>query len=1187
MLSYNHKSKSTVSTVYNILRAENIPVWFDDRDMDDNMYDSMAEAVENASIVCCFMTPEYENSPNCKLELQHAQKRLKRIIPCMVSDRKAWKPSPSKWLDLITGSILHIDFSDTSEANIRTRVNELINRIKSQPPPPATESSKLFEVIRDGYIRNSHIQRIMNEERCFPIEQSYINLAMVEAKEQQEKEKKLEQQEKEKHHQPQYSNETIGTFEEIYGTKTSTDVKDIFKKCKDQTKKILVLGRAGIGKSTFCRYVTCRWAKGEIWSEYELVVFIQLRVLTASRYPPGPSYSLVDLVKKEYYTNQAISKKEETILRAPLDKSKVLWLLNGYDEIAQNVPTHLEDVIEQLINTTHHILTSRPYAITLSYDVKMEITGFTDDNIAKYVEQFFDQIKDTLTDDSSQSQKLLNFLKSNPNIWGVAHIPVNLELICSLWGDTDWSKMKTLTVTALYDKLIEWLCRRYLTKENSKYGRITKKAVYARCHKELEFLESLAFNAIECNTILLQPTLLQTTEIETDCSLDNYPQLLNIGILKSYDHKPTGSQIEAEKQHYFVHLSFQEHFAARHLVKTLTSTKSQTAIQFIKNNKYNQRFALVFIFASGLLTQSEYKASMDAFWSAVQSEPLDLVGLRHIKVLLECIDEIGDPLSFPQRAEYLHSIAHWLKICVSANHLIIADYLMQSMHRTTSLMSHPIIQNTFIKLLESQDEQTKLQTYITISKVTLLNPLQGLLSLLLAALGDEHDNVRNSVCKALGNVGKKSATNEVIDRLVNAIGDENLRHSACAALGNMGGKAATNEVIDRLVNTIGDVYDDVTYSACLALWNMGEKAATNEVIDRLVNALGDEDLRHSACLALWIMGEKSATNEVIDRLVNALQDKKWLVRYGACRALGNMGEKAATNEVIDGLVNALGDEDLRHSACAALGNMGEKAATNEVIDRLVNALQDKKWLVRNSACNALGDIGEKAATNEVIDRLVNALEDEDKDVRNSACLALGNMGKKAATNEVIDRLVNALEDEDKDVRNSACDALGNMGKKAETNEVISRLVNALGDEDEDVRNTACEVLGNMSEKAATNEVIDRLVNALGDPCIDDELAARALEWAVCSWDGIKQLDSNAVSKLFSCIRRNCKGTLRRVPPAQFIKVFLETGNDAWLALAFHASLLQGSAVTVVENNIVIYGGKEPVQLHVSRPELCR
>ncbi|CAF1045848.1 unnamed protein product [Didymodactylos carnosus] len=182
---------------------------------------------------------------------------------------------------------------------------------------------------------------------------------------------------------------------------------------------------------------------------------------------------------------------------------------------------------------------------------------------------------------------------------------------------------------------------------------------------------------------------------------------------------------------------------------------------------------------------------MDPFWSAIQSEPLDLVGLRNIKVLLECIDDSGDSLGFPQHAD--------------------------------------------------QDEQMKLQTYITVSKVTLLNPQPKLIFLLLAALGDKNDDVRNSVCEALEEMGEKAATNEVIDRLVYALGDEEwcVRNRACEALGNMGEKAATNEVIERLVNALGDETYGVRYCACEALGNMDEKSVTNEVIERLVNALGD------------------------------------------------------------------------------------------------------------------------------------------------------------------------------------------------------------------------------------------------------------------------------------------------------------------------------------------------------------
>jgi len=210
----------------------------------------MAKAVNDASVVCCFMTPEYENSPNCELELEHAQKLRKRIIPCMVSNRKAWKPDPSKWLDFITGSILAIDFSDSSEENIRTKASELIDRIKNQSSAPKQNPNKLIELIKRQYLEKNQIKRIVNEGKSLSIEQSYVNLAMVDTREQQGKEKKLgqkdeenkpEQQEQEDYRREQHNHKILDTFEEIYGTKTSIDVDKIFEKCKELTKKVLVL----------------------------------------------------------------------------------------------------------------------------------------------------------------------------------------------------------------------------------------------------------------------------------------------------------------------------------------------------------------------------------------------------------------------------------------------------------------------------------------------------------------------------------------------------------------------------------------------------------------------------------------------------------------------------------------------------------------------------------------------------------------------------------------------------------------------------------------------------------------------------------------------------------------------------------------------------------------------------------
>ncbi|CAF0880918.1 unnamed protein product [Didymodactylos carnosus] len=128
------------------------------------------------------------------------------------------------------------------------------------------------------------------------VEQSYINLAIVEIKKQQEKERQLRD--------ASNVDALMGSFEEIYGTKSIIDIKNIFETCKNQQNQVLVFGRARIGKSTFCRYIAYQWAMGSYWTQYQLLALIPLRRLSANRYLPlplGQSYSLIDLVKKEIF----------------------------------------------------------------------------------------------------------------------------------------------------------------------------------------------------------------------------------------------------------------------------------------------------------------------------------------------------------------------------------------------------------------------------------------------------------------------------------------------------------------------------------------------------------------------------------------------------------------------------------------------------------------------------------------------------------------------------------------------------------------------------------------------------------------------------------------------------------------------------------------------------------------------
>jgi len=951
----------------------------------------------------------------------------------------------------------------------------------------------------------------MNPARSFPIDQSYINLVIVNTKDQLEKEKQMDK--------IQHGDAIMGTYEDIYGVKRTIDVKDILKSCENEKKQVLVFGRAGIGKSTFCRYIVYQWARGSFLSEYELVVLIPLRRLTTNRYPPNKEHTLVDLVIKEVFSFE-LSNKEEQIFKEQFDAKKILWILDGYDEIIGNIPTHLECLFGKLLNTPHHILTSRPYLNTLSYAVQMEITGFTDKNITEYIHQFFELIEEKSENDIIKKNTLLKFLKSKQSIWGIAHIPVNLELICSVWSNQDLSEIRHLTITTLYTAMTEWLCRRYLMLQSSKIQILSKKKLYENCHKEITFLETLAFHAMKNNTIIIQPRLLNKIIEETQIdSEEDYPKILKIGLLKSFDKGSTGNQLELEKDHYFIHLSFQEYFAARYLIHALNDSKSEEAKVFINHQKYNQRYALVFQFISGLISETHSQPKVEMFWNIILRDPLDMVGIRHMQLVISCLDAASDITTIPNCSELLERIANYIKHCILQPATINSNEIIQYLKTAESVVNHEIILQMLISLLEHSDTHINQQTLILLGDLNVLNQLDKISSLIVNFLSHQNDLVRWRVCEALGKMGEKAATNEVIEKLVSALGDNdlNVRRSAHRALGNMGEKVATNEVIEKLVSLLEDEHYSVRMSVCEALGNMGEKAATNEVIEKLVSALGDDEstVRRSACEALGKMGEKAATNEVIEKLVSALGDQDGWVSESACKALAYMGEKAATNEVIDKLVSLLGDQNasVRWNACKALAYMGEKAATNEVIDKLVSLLGDQDDSVRESACEALGKMGEEAATNEVIEMLVSLLGDNDYNVRYSARDTLDNMGEEAATNEVIEMLVSLLGDQDDSVRESACEALGDMGEKAATNEVIEMLVSALEDEHYSVRESACKALGDMGEKAATNEVIEMLVSALED----EHYSVRESACKALAYMGEKAATNEVIEMLVSAL----------------------------------------------------------------------
>ncbi|KIE04353.1 hypothetical protein NF27_IL00010, partial [Candidatus Jidaibacter acanthamoeba] len=233
-------------------------------------------------------------------------------------------------------------------------------------------------------------------------------------------------------------------------------------------------------------------------------------------------------------------------------------------------------------------MTSRPTSrirqiggVPINIDEELENIGFTSENIKSYISKFMP---------SNKSGEIIRFLESNKGIWGIAHIPINLELICYAWEDL--SREKNYTMSKLYKEISSKLLRRYLTKGKNKEF-LSEEAEeialdeWEECEEIVSKLEELAIEGMKGNEIVIGK------EIVTRVLGRNTKEVLKTGIIKNM-----GEDV------HFLHLTFQEYFAARYIAGSLEevgSDRYKEAVELIREHKYTPYYEVMWWYVAGVL----------------------------------------------------------------------------------------------------------------------------------------------------------------------------------------------------------------------------------------------------------------------------------------------------------------------------------------------------------------------------------------------------------------------------------------------------------------------------------------------------------------------------------------------------------------------------------------------------------
>ncbi|KAI8596323.1 armadillo-type protein, partial [Dissophora ornata] len=804
-------------------------------------------------------------------------------------------------------------------------------------------------------------------------ETCFVNLAIVEAPAQREKEKQdLKKQAAVFHRIPSFEAvertdmQSFIPLEKLFNKRMLRDGSENFP------KTILVQGRAGIGMTTLCKKLVLAHQTGLWRDRFDAVLWLPLRQLKAFK-----TDTLEDLLHKKFFA-QGLKQEGEALARGlavSARNDRVLFILDGLDEIVTDTECDggfaLRSFLRTLLRQQHVVITSRPSGLDRSLlppiDLELETVGFSQKNVKDFLVKVLKP---------EAVRTVQDFIQQTPLIQGLVNIPVQLDVICFSWDSLPMDG-PTITMTGLYQLMVRKLwCKDALRLKKTAGGKVlSERQIHKFAPKhidelmatELQHLGYLAFKGMKNNHQIEfnEATLLSAFEDLRECGTTDLfpPQLLEMMKQTSFFHTADAdvdaSKSGSQQAWYFLHLTFQEYFAAAWIAQHLRVKQPHPSAGMM-THKYNPQYEIVWWMVAGLLDGE----ALQEFFSLSQGSPRDLIGGRHQQILASCLNEARARLDTTVVTRLDAELMKWL---------------------------HFEIQSC-----RSKRDRSILGCQTSFPEALLVESLGSVCSW------------KSNLVETLG--ARSILSGSAIQSFIGVLKDEDedVRRSAVSALGKQ--STLPESAIQPLIGALKDKHADLRQLAASALGN--QSALPESAIQSLISALKDKnaDVRESA---VSVFGMQSNLPEsAIQALTSALKHEYTNVRELAAAALGN--QSTLPESAILPLIGALKSEDSFSRQSAVSSTLPESA-----IQSLISALLHEDWYVRGSAASALSK--QSMLPESAIPPIIGAFKDGNVVVRYFVSSAFGI--QSMLPESVIRSLIGALKDEDGYDRQSIVDIL--------------------------------------------------------------------------------------------------------------------------------------------------------------------
>ena len=159
-------------------------------------------------------------------------------------------------------------------------------------------------------------------------------------------------------------------------------------------------------------------------------------------------------------------------------------------------------------------------------------------------------------------------------------------------------------------------------------------------------------------------------------------------------------------------------------------------------------------FASGLLTNADDNATLNRFWDLVHNKCRDLIGFRHLQLLIPCIDEGRCSDSVETKDQIIDYITNWVQYILSLKGCVLQERLQYLLGTCTLLAEQSLIQTLLLQQLQTQDRTIVKNVLLLISTMPPPDSSAKLFSLVCRHLDAQNWAIRKAAVMALAKLGE-------------------------------------------------------------------------------------------------------------------------------------------------------------------------------------------------------------------------------------------------------------------------------------------------------------------------------------------------------------------------------------------------------------------------------------------------